>query len=107
MSSIIRGSDNFDSGSVGPSTTRGDVGTYTIGGSNATTPAVGYARGATVAGSTIGQDNTGTSIRRPMRENHYRLRFVTQGLSGTWRNMGGDANTNNDHHAGTVWVRIS
>ena len=106
MASIIRASDNFDSGVVG-STTRGGVGTYTIGGSSATSASVGYDRGATVAGNTIGQDNDGTSYLRPNREGHYVSRFVTQGLSGTWRNMGGDAKRSDSHYAGTLWCRIS
>lgn len=91
----------------GVPTGRNDVGTYSVGGSNATSWNVGYAAGATVAGSTIGQDNNGTSYRLPMKDRHYVHRFATQGLSGTWRNMCGHADADDSHYAGTLWCRIS
>jgi hypothetical protein len=91
----------------GVPTTRGAVGTYTVGGSDATSWNVGYAGGATVAGSTIGQDNTGTNYRLPMKDRHYLYRFAKQSLSGTWRNMCGHASAADTHYAGTLWVRIS
>jgi len=91
----------------GVSTDRNTVGTYSMGGSNATSWNIGYAAGATVAGSTIGQDNTGTTYRLPAKDRHYYYRFATQGLSGTWRNMCGHANAADTHYAGTLWCRIS
>ena len=99
MASVIRGNDNFDSSSVGPSTSLGAVGTYAF---------IYYATnstpGTTVAGSslqyanTVGHDNNGSSGISP---------------SGTWRLMGsvgyfnGGNVTNSIGYKMTVAVRIS
>lgn len=106
MSSIIRGSDNFDTGSTGPVTTRGAVGSYTTGGSTAHT-GTQLSAGGTASGSTLGQDNSGTN-KFSFRTANYMPRFVNHGLSGTWRCMAGDVQfPNTSHAAGTLWCRIS
>ncbi len=97
MSSIIRGSDNFDSGSVGPSTTLGDVGTYAF-----LQRFGNILQGSTVSGSSLKWANSG------------RLGFTNSGTSptGTWRQMGCSGYFNGSTSGGdtlnqTVYVRIS
>ena len=92
---------------VGGSTTRGDVGTYTIGCTTSFQANVTIARGATIAGNTIAQGNTHGFRLIPNREYHNQ-QITTQGLSGTWRNMGGNVRHNNvNDKPGTLWCRIS
>jgi len=99
MASVIRGDDNFDSSSVGPSTTLGAVGTYAFvhrGSSNLP--------GTTVAGSLLQYANTADA-------NNWGGCGVVP--SGTWRLMGstgyfGGAYTTTDpSFRMTVAVRIS
>jgi len=92
---------------VGGSTTRGDVGTYTIGCTTSFQANVTIARGATIAGNTIAQGNTHSFRLIPNREYHNQ-QITTQGLSGTWRNMGGDVRHSSvNDKPGTLWCRIS
>ena len=86
MASVIRGNDNFDSGSVG-STTLADVGTYAF---CRTSSNLGVNAGATTSGSNlIYSDRNGNSSGGPS--------------GGTWRIMGHGGNTIFEN----VWVRVS
>jgi len=87
MASVIRGDDNFDSSSTGPSTTAGAVGTYGFFASN-----VIITEGSTTAGSNLqfaGSPRLATG----------------NAPSGTWRCMGKTYRTG--YSDLTVFVRVS
>ena len=90
---------------VGGSTTRGDVGTYTVGAtSNSNTTAI--AAGATAAGNTLVTDYYNSTHQRPLATDFNGSQSC--GLSGTWRNMGHTAiGAAFGVKAPTLWVRIS
>jgi hypothetical protein len=90
MASVIRGSDNFDSGDIEPSTTFADVGTYAFAAMNA---------GATTAGTTRSGTNGDPS-------NGYGSEVGTYGMAGTWRCMGYSSATSGGSGS-TLWLRIS
>ena len=98
MASVIRGNDNFDSGSVG-STTAGAVGTYAL----ASWPSPGSAKtaGDTVAGSTLRL----AAYSYTSNNNTAYGGVTTTGLSGTWQLMGGW--TGNSSNQASVFIRIS
>ena len=108
MTSTIRGSDNFDSGSVG-STTAGAVGTYTSGRPlNYTT----YTTGTTVAGSSLavssgsawyylGNWNAASSGGSDSSFG------VGTTRSGTWRLMSYAGGNGSSMGTTGLWVRIS
>jgi len=84
MTSVIRGSDNFDSGTVG-STTYGAVGTYVF----ATRDVHNVTEGSTYAGSTL-RPAGGIRYANDSADD-YNSWYITRGgsyLSGTWRAMG-------------------
>ena len=100
MASVIRGNDNFDSSSVGPSTTLGDVGTYVIaGGGNGTA----YNAGSTASGSTLRKFPTYNNFTSKLAHNQ----TTDFGLSGTWRYMMNDSLPGTNYSAIGLWVRIS
>jgi hypothetical protein len=90
---------------VGGSTTRGDVGTYTVGAtSNSNSTAI--AAGATAAGNTLVTDYYSFYHQRPLATDFNGS--TSCGLSGTWRNMGGTATgAQFGVKSPTLWVRIS
>jgi hypothetical protein len=90
---------------VGGSTTRGDVGTYTVGAtSNSNTTAI--SAGATAAGNTLVTDYYSSTHQRPLATDF--SGSTSCGLSGTWRNMGGTAvGSQFNVKSPTLWVRIS
>lgn len=110
MASVIRGNDNFDSGSVG-STTYGDVGTYGI---YSILPGtyVGVAAGGTTSSSNlrnyVGQGYLGTPLNKSGSNGSD---YISTGLSGTWRNMAGPLGVHSSDASsfmvGSIWVRIS
>lgn len=100
MVSVIRGDDNFDSSSVGPSTTAGDVGTYVLAQGNNT------AFGTTLAGSSLRPAafrSSGAAGNSSYSSYYFGMNDGT--LTGTWRRMGG-RNTAYGSNI-TLWVRIS
>ena len=84
MSSVIRGSDNFDSGSV-VSTTYGDVGTYTGAFIQSGSSRVDIAAGTTYAGSALNKHSNTTGANQFYGQ--YDTNISSAGLSGTWRVM--------------------
>ena len=104
MVSVIRGDDNFDSSSVVPNTTYGDVGTYALLWANVNAQ---RSPGATIAGSSLYPANTMTATSTSGD-------YTGAGSpSGTWRLMGQTgyyqsttALSRRDFMA-SVWVRIS
>jgi len=82
MASTIRGSDNFDSGNVGPSTTYGDVGTYAI--LQRSTSNTALVANTTYAGS--GLKITGMNQRDLWGSVHSNWPNGAS-PSGTWRSM--------------------
>jgi hypothetical protein len=105
MASVIRGSDNFDSSSVG-STTYGDVGTYT---SCYPAGTGNWTRGSTYAGSTLRMTLTGVLRHDMERAFHGTSNTTSANLSGTWRAMTNAYNTTEPgYNTGAVlFVRIS
>jgi hypothetical protein len=102
MASVIRGNDNFDSGSVG-STAYGTVGTYIWGrpqNSTNYTPGTTASSLYNVSGTPGGSPHwTGSSWGH-----HDAVTLV----SGTWRTMTGATNGGGGSYAATgLWVRIS
>ena len=85
MASVIRGSDNFDSGTVG-STTVGDVGTYAL---LAASSYQARVAGTTVSGSNLKYANAYSSGSGNGNHN--------VSPSGTWRVMG-----NTGYYSGTT-----
>ena len=103
MVSTIRGSDNFDSGSVG-STTTGAVGTYAFLRTNinvSITPASSY-EGSTLryAGASTGQSNTSTTVLTGTNP-------TSPTLSGTWRAMSGHTVRSSAYYSLGLFIRIS
>lgn len=103
MASVIRGSDNFDSGSTGPSTTFGDVGTYLYG--YKTTNGGTIASGGTVSGSSVRAAGMGWNTGGDGYERAVSGANVTQ--SGTWRYMGSMSTNISGRYPGGIFVRIS
>jgi len=93
MASVIRGNDNFDSSSVGPSTDLGAVGTYAVlgryGGFNAGSL---YSSGLTYSGWHVHVAEVYSQ-------------YASGTPSGTWRAMGQEFRT--DRQTLTVAVRVS
>ena len=102
MASVIRGDDNFDSSSTGPSTTAGDVGTYAF--------LHNVANGAQSWGTTISASslypgaliNGSASPDYAFGQTSAISESIT--LSGTWRIMGSQKNIS--RHM-SMYVRIS
>lgn len=103
MASTIRGSDNFDSGSIAPSTTHGDVGTYLYGYYKVNGATV--ASGASIAGSSIRAAGMGWNTGSDGYERCVRGDDVAK--SGTWRFMGSMSTNISGRYPGGIWVRIS
>ena len=103
MASVIRGDDNFDSGSAGHSTTLGDVGTY------AYLAAYGdLVAGSTYSGSSLyyaGVIHWGMAANT--RQDTVNTWRSSTSPSGTWRAMGQSKNDTGGQGVGTVCVRIS
>lgn len=91
MSTVLRGSDNFDSASPSP-TTHGAVGTYTVAYLAAQNT---FVRGSTYSGSALIRSNGSSGITHDF-ERGMSSNYTNAGLSGTWRAMstsyGGEAN---------------
>ena len=105
MSSVIRGSDNFDSGTVG-STTYGAVGTYVF----ATRDVYNLTEGNTYAGSSLRPAGI-ARFANDAADDHNQA-YITRGgsyLTGTWRVMGRVKTTysTTNYMATTLFVRIS
>lgn len=103
MVSVIRGDDNFDSSSTGPSTTLSEVGTYAwLGGS---TTSIRPNPGDNIAGSSLryaGTASTGTYSDNTAG----RIGQSSPSTpSGTWQAMGGTGNV--ARYNATLYVRIS
>ena len=106
MPSVIRGDDNFDSSSVGPSTDYGEVGTYSL--LHRTTGSSTINKGSTYAGSGLrilpmqfpyltGRTSIQTTNGRD-----------TSTISGTWRAMTDCETTDNSSwYPAALFVRIS
>ena len=115
MVSVIRGDDNFDSSSVGPSTTYGDVGTYVFGRrAGSTADQVQFVAGTTYAGSTlypagISSNSADANLRfNTASGSLYGGEATSSALSGTWRAMGTTRAGNSfRENPVTVFVRIS
>jgi hypothetical protein len=97
MTSTIRGSDNFDSGTVG-STTAGAVGTYAA------------LHLSPNADTSFGTTRSGSGLTH---SNFYRFGYNNTTVSGTWKCMGQTGAYNGTYTGGTadvqgtVWLRIS
>ena len=113
MASVIRGDDNFDSASVGPSTDYGAVGTYILAYYNKTSSSATVSAGDTMAGSVIypmsqlstGAPGTGSYGYGTQFSYAHR---TSSALSGTWRVMGPNVTlASNTRDTMTVMVRIS
>ncbi len=91
MTSYVRGSDNIDSASIGPSKNWGGVGSY------------GMLSDANGSVKTEGDTMSGSSFDRAysVDDDAYDTTFAA--LSGTWRVMGYGA----DGDRGTLCLRIS
>ena len=104
MASVIRGDDNFDSSSVGPSTDLGAVGTYAFVGLYSS---VAHAVGNTVAGSTLfhwqiySSSNISAGGTFSIAGNSQ-----SASLSGTWRWLG-SGNLTGTRSRMALAVRIS
>jgi len=101
MASVIRGDDNFDSSSTGPSTTAGAVGTYAM---LVRTTASTISAGSTYAGS--GLKYSGFRVGYGAWYEAYGPGTVGSTVSGTWRAMG-TTNNNSGVHPVNTFVRIS
>ena len=101
MSTVIRGSDNFDSASPVP-TAHGSVGTYT---SVYVAYSASIARGDTISGSSLVQ-STGAFSHDMERAQGT---TTSAGLSGTWRAMTRAENTTEPNWpvGSVLWIRIS
>jgi len=105
MASVIRGDDNFDSSSTGPSTTYNDVGTYAL----LYKQSDGVAEGSTHAGSGLFPFGF---MQLPITADDLSAVELTRGgtaVSGTWRAMG-RANwfpSITNRYRATLYVRIS
>ena len=106
MSSVIRGSDNFDSGTVG-STTYGAVGTYTGAFIQSGSTSQDIAGGATYAGSAL-QKHSGTTGANQF-SGQYDTNISSAGLSGTWRVMAPFTTTQygTSYYSSGFFIRIS
>jgi len=105
-STSILGSGNI---SAGASTSHGGVGTYTTGYVKDTVSSP-PSSGATRAGSTLYYREyfLYTNRGEPLSVSTNSSQAASSGLSGTWRNMAGNAQSNdNGDYVGTLWVRIS
>ena len=102
MASVIRGNDNFDSGSVGPSTTAGAVGTYAWLARNGN--AAGIVAGDTLAGSSL----VFASVDSVSSYSYSTVLSATSATSpsGTWRIMG-TTHGSGQSTKGCLFVRIS
>lgn len=125
MASVIRGDDNFDSGSAGPSTTYGDVGTYglflyIINGTASLNDELTVGANVTTSGSNLRGDVSGGNSYGS-RNGHEQINNISwagggTALSGTWRCMGKNIYFTNWNRGGgnyscvwipLLWVRIS
>ena len=110
MASTIRGSDNFDSGSVG-STTFGDVGTYTTGMFLPGAYPNGKTGGYTISGSSLRgwTQVSGTSNSFAFFNSETNTSNLTSpSFSGTWRLMSPYAQgSTSNRYVNSFWVRIS
>jgi len=89
---------------VGGSTSFGAVGTYTA--ASAGTALV--SSGSTVSGSTLKTNQYSTTHKRPLTHEWNASENNSLGVSGTWRNMTGDAvGTQFNKQVNCLWVRIS
>lgn len=104
MVSVIRGDDNFDSGSAG-GTTAGAVGTYAYlreNGANKTQVTFGGTRAGSVLYPTSLNNSTSGGPYWGMTGS------LPTAVSGTWQCMGFyDATTAANDNPVTLWVRIS
>lgn len=93
MATILRGQDNFNSGSYGVGDTVNAVGSYSLVGD--------YSGGSLLPGDTI----AGSNLDYMYSVYSFNYASITTSLSGTWRCMGysGGQYYNN----GTAFVRIS
>ena len=99
MSSIIRGSDNFDSGTVG-STAYGAVGTYIW----AFTNSYSMTHNTSYSGSTLTVLGGITSSNSNVRQ----WTITSGAVSGTWRSLGGSNDLRSSaHRCVTLFVRIA
>ena len=99
MASTIRGSDNFDSGTIDP-TDFGAVGTYLAAGCDGD-----FAGGETTAGSNL-RKNGNTNGQNNFVQNMTVHNSYNQ--SGTWRAMGlSDDYSGQTWVSSNLWVRIS
>ena len=115
MASVIRGDDNFDSGSAG-STDAGAVGTYMWARrSGSTTAQSAFAFGSTYAGSTLYPAGFASLTAASSSGSWYYSSSVGIGVgptataarSGTWRCMGQTPTPTFDEMPVTLFVRIS
>lgn len=113
MASVIRGDDNFDSSSVGPSTSYGAVGTYIFGYYDKVSHSATVNAGDTMAGSVIYPSSllsTGDALSGSYGYGtapNYTHRTASA-VSGTWRVMGPNITVaSNTRDTCTVMVRIS
>lgn len=110
MASVIRGSDNFDSSNVGPSTTYNAVGTYGIYGLYANTT---YDGGTTVSGSSFRMYNgtyrtsTNYGVWGEHGHNNSGTFSTNAGLGGTYRIMQHRWRGTSSSWYGVFVVRIS
>ena len=102
MASTIRGDDDFDSSSTGPSTTNGDVGTYTFAGSNISNHSIGSTRSGSELHVVGIRYNGATSTNSSYGSFYWASQNAS--LSGTWRRMGG---MHPSYASISLWVRIS
>ena len=96
MASVIRGNDNFDSSSVGTSTSYGAVGTYLF-------AIITSSANLTTTGATTNQTVSGADIKPSGTHNNDTLGTSP---SGTWRLMG-SIYYDISGFRNTIWVRIS
>jgi len=105
MASTIRGTDNFDSGSVG-STTYGDVGTYATAFHQHNGSSSNFNGGSTKSGSNLRGHYTGSQAY-PFEDRTFSNIF-NPSLSGTWRLMSPRSQSyDSGGWVSGLWIRIS
>jgi len=105
MASVIRGDDNFDSSSVGPSTDLGAVGTHAMLGTDSKgiiNPGTTRS-GANLIWSGMAQFDFGTSTN--LRTNLSASESAAGNPSGTWKILG--QGYGSDRYTIAIWLRIS
>ena len=106
MVSVIRGNDNFDSSSVGPSTTAGAVGTYAYLVNTGIDTSI--SQGTSIAGSSLRYSGHSNDSLTTSTDN-WSVSHTAGGAnpSGTWQSMGSRGSSVGRNYFQTLYVRVA